>query len=302
MHDLPEEGLHLPQAFLEASVRRMVDDRLNSRYLSLAVSLPAVIAGLHCAVRGPERQRCRVLLAQAYRAADAIADKFGLHDLSARIIGLMGAVALESGDQAVIAASSYVRAETFFATGDWGSGRRMLERAADTVAPRNKLLSAGYGALHMRAAVLAACDGKTDVAAAHIQEAASVARKIPEGMYCGTAFGPDSVRIHHLALAVESGDPAGGLAIAGGWIPPVTMPAERRSHFFVDLARAQVQAGFSEDATESLGIARQIAPEHIRQHPQVRAAVAQLLGRRVSPPGALAELARWARVLPAIAG
>jgi hypothetical protein len=63
-------------------------------------------------------------------------------------------------------------------------------------------LLAMRGALTMRAAVLAARAGMPGEAADRIAEAQATARHVPEGVYHGTAFGPGSVRVHELALAV----------------------------------------------------------------------------------------------------
>jgi hypothetical protein len=124
--------------------------------------LPALIVELHEALRRLEEQGRRQvagMLVQSYRAADAIADKLGLVDLSARIIGMMATMALESGDETLLATTAYVRSELFFASGAHDDGRRMLVRAADRLDPGTGVTaSAAYGSLHMRAAVFAARD------------------------------------------------------------------------------------------------------------------------------------------------
>jgi transcriptional regulator with XRE-family HTH domain len=299
VHDLPDDGPVRPLPELRQAVAQLVGWRLNSNYLDLASKLLVVLPELHRAAHDPAHADVDELLMQAYRCADAIADKLGLHDLSARIIDLMRAAAVRSGDELTVAASSYVRAETFFASGDWATGRRMLEVAASrvgTTAGRGGL--AAYGALHMRAAVLAARADDASAAERHINEAADVARRVPDGVYRGTAFGPASVRIHRLSLALDLRDIAGAIRAGVGWVPPAQIPAERRSHFFVDLARAHVDADSADQAVECLAVARSIAPQHVRHHPDVKAAVAGLLARAPRPDDALLELARWGGVLP----
>jgi hypothetical protein len=145
----------------------------------------------------------------------------------------------------------------------------------------------------MRAAVLAARAGRTATARAHLAEATDAARRAPEGIYRGTAFGPASVRIHGLSLAVDLADVAAALTAGRDWHPPVEVPAERRSHFYVDLARAHVLAGQCEPALGCLDLARRTAPQHIRPHPDVKAAVAQLLATVPHPSSRLVEFARW---------
>jgi transcriptional regulator with XRE-family HTH domain len=296
--DFPEDGPVASMADLREQVEQLVRWRLNSRYTDLAAALPATLVQLHRVRQlssvSPETA---ALLAQAYRAADAIADKFGLYDLSARIIELIRAAAADTGDELAMAAAAYVRAETFFATGAWEAGRRMLERAGTTLPGRDSPAElAVYGSLHMRAAILAARGDDRASARAHLDEADEVAHRVPEGIYRGTAFGPSSVRIHRLSLAVDLADPAGALDAGRDWHPPPDVPAERRSHFYVDLARAHVLADQTEPALECLRDARRIAPEHIRHHPDVKTALAQLLARVPRPSAQLVEFARWSGV------
>lgn len=91
-------------------------------------------------------------------------------------------------------------------------------------------------------------------------------------------FGPDSVRVHEVSVAVGLGDSAlqRALDITAEWAPPRDMTAERRSGFYIDVARAQLWAGRREHAYESLQVARRIAPQHTRSHPWVREDIATL--------------------------
>jgi hypothetical protein len=118
---------------------------------------------------------------------------------------------------------------------------------------------------------------------------------VPEGVYFGTAFGPASVRIHELAVAVELGDSPAAVERAAAWHPPDHLPAERRSHYYIDLARAQLRLGHHQDAYVGLEAARRVAPQHVREHPQVRQTLSALLRTHGAPDDRLLELAAWAR-------
>lgn len=296
-HDLPHDGpiREIPQ--LRDEVAALVRMRLQSRYRRLAIRLPQVLPELHRTLETAVGQRRNIvagLLVQAYRAADAVADKFGYYDLSARIIGLMAVAARESGDELAVAAAAYVRAETFFANRQYEVGRRMLERAAQRLMPEAGIDSAAaYGALHMRAAVLSARAGMPSKAKDHMLEAAHWARGLPDGVYAGTVFGPASVRIHDVALAVDGGDPDSALTIAARWQPQPDLPAERRSHFYIDLARAFAMAESPEQACDALLTARAIAPEHVRDHPQVHETVDGLTRGRLRHDVRVRQLRAW---------
>jgi hypothetical protein len=125
-----------------------------------------------------------------------------------------------------------------------------------------------------------------DKAADHLHEAWSMAKLVDEGIWEGTAFGPASVRIHQVSTAVDLDTPQVALAAAEDWAPPETLPAERRSHFFVDLARAQLAVGRYAEVIGSLQSALEIAPQNVRMHPHVRQTLAALAS--TSPANAAA--------------
>lgn len=57
------------------------------------------------------------------------------------------------------------------------------------------------------------------------------------------------------------------LRVATEWKPPADLPAEHRSGFCIEPARAQDWSGLQADAFESPKVARVAAPEHTREHP-----------------------------------
>jgi hypothetical protein len=72
----------------------------------------------------------------------------------------------------------------------------------------------------------------------------------------------------------------------------VPLPAERSSHHYIDLARAQFVAGKREHALGSLLTADKLAPQHTRNHPMARETVTGLIRVHSRTPGPLRSLAR----------
>jgi len=299
-YDLPDDGPIAPLADFRAATEQVTARRLAAHYTRLAETIPELITELTRAAHsytGHDQESVFGLLALAYRAADALCDKFGYPDLSARTIELMRWAAARSGDPVLAGVAAYVRAETFFSNQRPAAGLRALEAASRPLAsgnPREAL--AIYGSLHMRAGVLAACAGLSEVSASHLAEARDIGRYLPDAAYHGTAFGPSSVRIHELAAAAEMGDGKVVLRNAAGWQPPLTVPAERRSHYFIELARAQLWAGCGDEALASLDAARRIAPQHTRNNPHVHETARTLMRLHRHPGDTLTGFARWAGV------
>jgi transcriptional regulator with XRE-family HTH domain len=299
-YDLPDDGPVRSLDDLRAGTEVVTAHRLASRYTRLSDALPSLLDQLHRAAHvyhGHQRERVFALLVMAYRAADAIADKYGFEDLSARAIELMRQAAAQAGDPLLCGVAAYVRAELFFGRPHAVAGLQALRDAADRVDPGMSCEAmAVYGSLHMRAAVLAASAGVAGQAASHLAEARDSAWRVSEGVYYGTAFGPSSVRIHEVAAAAEQGDAVGVLARADGWRPSLAVPAERRSHYFIELARAQLWAGESNAALASLYEARRIAPQHTQCNPQVRKTLMTLMRLRRRAPDQLLSFAAWVGV------
>ncbi|WP_228973991.1 helix-turn-helix transcriptional regulator [Streptomyces sp. DH12] len=273
--------------------------RLEAQYVRLAQAAPALVAdavaGLHAA-RGAERERAARVLVSAARSGDAVAYKSGAHDLSARLIDVMRWAAAWTNDPLADATTAYVRTETFFSARAYAAGLRALEHALDqtptVVDPRT---AAARGALHMRAAVIAGRAGDADTAATHLGEARKLADGLREGVYGGTAFGPESVRVHRVSVAVSLGGDhaAGALRLADTWRPSESLPAERRSGYYIELARAQMWCARLDQAFTSLQAARHAAPQHTRGHPWARETAATLRRLRRADAEALTSFAEW---------
>ncbi|GAB3010928.1 hypothetical protein GCM10023080_091930 [Streptomyces pseudoechinosporeus] len=208
--------------------------------------------------------------------------------------------ARQADDPLVAATTAYVRTETFFAARAHTAGLPALEDAIDvSPAPVSREATAARGALHMRAAVVAGRAGDADAADIHLDEARRLGDQVPEDEYQGTAFGPDSVRIHEVSVAVSLGGDhvARALSVAEEWAPPEDLPAERRSGFWIELARAQLWAGFRDDSYESLKVARLIAPQHTREHRWAQETTATLRRLKRADAADLTNFAEWMGVV-----
>jgi transcriptional regulator with XRE-family HTH domain len=298
-YDVPDDGPVRDLDELRRDVAAAEEWRLAAQYVRLAEVAPELLGELARALhQSPAGTRPAVaaLLVSAYRSADAVAYKAGHRDLSARLVDIMRWAAPQAEDPLLTATAAYVRTEVFFAARAHDAGLRALEVAVDAAPPpTSRAAAAARGALHMRAAVIAGRAGLADRADEHLAEARALADRTPEGVYSGTAFGPDSVRVHELSYAVSLGDTGvqRALDIAREWAPPRALPPERRSGFYIELARAQTWGGRRADAFESLMVARRLAPQHTREHGWARETVGTLLRLSRSDDGRLPAFAEW---------
>ncbi|MFK0151138.1 helix-turn-helix domain-containing protein [Streptomyces sp. NPDC090493] len=298
-YDVPDDGPVRPVRELHAATAETVRWRLAAQYTRIVRRVPDLLCELARAyyqAAPHERPQPAALLVSAYRSADAVAYKYGARDLSARLVELMRWAVAQVDDPLLASSVAYVRTETFFAARAHAPGLRALELALDAMpAPDTPLQAAVRGALHMRAAVIAGRGLDASAAWAHLSDARTLADRVPEGVFYGTAFGPDSVRIHEVSLAVSLGDNHVGRALDIGrsWEPPECLPAERRSGFYIELARAQLWSGRADHAFESLKTARRIAPQHTREHPWVREDAATLRRLKRADSESLTNFAEW---------
>ncbi|GAB2800262.1 helix-turn-helix domain-containing protein [Streptomyces daliensis] len=298
-YDNPEDGPVRPLHELSTTVSELVNWRVSAQYLRIARRAPELLMelsrALHAAAAG-ERVETTRLLVTAYRAADAVAYKYGHQDLSARLVELMRWAAPAAEDPLLDAAVAYVRTEVYFVARAHEAGLRALEAALDA-APHGEEVPerAARGALHMRAAVIAGRAGRAERATHHLDEARRLGDAVPEGVYQGTAVGPSSVRVHEVSVAVGLGGDhlQRALDIAHEWTPPKDLPAERRSAFYIEVARAQMWEGRPDDAFESLKVARRYAPQHAREHPWVREDIARLRRIKRADREDLSNYAAW---------
>lgn len=299
VYDVPLDQPSRPFTELKVDVREAMDWRLGAQYARIVTHIPSLLDEILRTLQhstGAQRLEAAQLLASAARTADAVAYKYGHHDLSARLVELMRWAAQQTEDPLAEAAAAYVRTETFFAARAHLAGLRALEVAIDaSPSPRDREAIAARGALHMRAAVIAGRAADAGAADIHLSEARQLGDQIPEGEYGGTAFGPDSVRAHEVSVAVSLGSDhvSRALSVAEEWTPPSDLAAERQSGFWIELARAQLWAGLADDSFESLKVARLIAPQHTREHPWARDTAATLRRLKRADAESLTAFAEW---------
>jgi transcriptional regulator with XRE-family HTH domain len=294
-YDLPPEGVP-PRAVRElaADVAHLSDLGRAANYSRIGQILPDLLESLSVAAHSVpkhERRYVMALLAEAYSGATAIAALLGFLDLRDRAVDRIERASQESGDRLRVARVQWQRGQSMLHHGAYDEGLRLMDRTRREVgedehadAPTMSLL----GSTHLRSAVLAAraggqahADGDdlgkeayAQRAWAHIDAAAEVADHLGgDRDDYGLAFGPSNVQQHGVAVAVELEEGAEAVRRARQARIARTVPAVRRGHHYIDLARGYLMAGDHGGALRCLRTARRIAPQQTRHHPLVRETV-----------------------------
>lgn len=144
-----------------------------------------------------------------------------------------------------------------------------------------------YGSAHLRSAILSARAARTSGAGyaqdawAHVEAARRVAERMGgDRNDYGLAFGPSNVAQHEVAVAVEMEDGEGAVARSHQVRLGPAVPAVRRGHHYIDLARGYAMAGDYAGSLRCLQEARRITPQQTRHHPMVRETVLTIAAAR----------------------
>ncbi len=285
----PLESLH----GLVAQVGRW---RRDTQYRKIVGVLPDLVDRL--LISGHEAgEPAYALLTDAYRAANTVAHKLGYSDLSLTATERMEWAATRSGDPLLLATTHYVKAATLARVGATQQALRLLTRAMADMEPlveEDETAAAVYSILHMRAGTIAAAAGDADTSRAHLAEAELLARGFGDRVVYGSPVGPANVRLYQLCAEVDLGEPGRAIEIAKGTQLPKGMAVERKAYFWLDAARAYLQAGKLDEAMDALHESRVASPEHFSSSPAAKSIIGTVAQRQRRASDRLQHLAHQA--------
>ncbi|KRV47699.1 DNA-binding protein [Wenjunlia vitaminophila] len=261
-----------------------------------AAALPGLIAEITTAACRTPCTEVWQALGSAYRTAHDVAVKLGFYDLSTIALDRMGWAAERASDPLLAAVRQYMRALVYFREGEHTVGLRLVALGHDMVrqAEVTRASLAVAGQLHLGATVIAARARRADDVRTHLREATGHARRTGEAMHVHwLSFGPTNVAVHEVSAAVEMHQYGQALGKAARIALPHGWPMSRRSHFYIDRARSEMETGHTESALGSLVTARRLAPQQTRYHPGARETIKALLHMQRRTPDTLNHMADW---------
>jgi hypothetical protein len=231
------------------------------------------------------------LLAEAYSGASAIANLLGYLDLRGQVVDRIRWASELSGDPLRMQRVRWQRTASLMAVGAYAQAQTLMEQVrsdlGDDLSVMDGPALSVYGSAHLRSAILAARAARTR-GPGHAQEAwahVDAARLVADRMGAdrndyGLAFGPSNVAQHEVAVAVELEDGEEAVRRSRRIRLAPSVPAVRRGHHYIDLARGYVMAGDQAGGLRCLEQARRIAPQQTRHHPMVRETVLAIAAAR----------------------
>lgn len=284
---------------LRAAVAEIKEFDRRTKHAEVVQALPDVLRHLHRAIvdlSSDERPGAHEALASAYSYGVVALYRLGHLDLSHLADERARAAAVHGDDPLRAAVAEWNHALILMFDGAYPAGLRSVERAGAIVdlAPATLGALAVRGALHLRAAIIAARATNSDLAADHLMAARSLAANgQEEANFYGTKFGPPNVNIHDVAVPVELADGTTAVTQAAKVTLPSTTAPSRVGHYWIDLSRAWLLHGDRPQALRSLEHARRIAPQLTRYHPQVHETVHALAIQDARSTGSLRNFAAW---------
>lgn len=248
----------------------------DSRYSRAARLLPKTIISARAAVQalGDKTDTCagglaRTQLAMAYQGAAMVLTKLGQRDLAWLAADRGLTTAFGAHNEVVLGSLYRSVAHCLLATGQHEAALATIDSAATHLRPRAQTgpdhLSI-YGTLFLVGAMAAARAHDRREAAGYLAHAQVAADRLGyDGNRMWTAFGPTTVRMHHVSAALELGDVETAIA-KGERIDTSSLPIERRVRHKLDLARAQHARGRRDTAEVLLLDADELAPEQVTNH------------------------------------
>ncbi len=244
-------------------------------YIQLGKHLPGLIEELSAVYHDSTdvaRKTAAELLMHAFIAAKSMAYRLGYVDLVTVAVERATWAARETDNPELLAFIAEERCQIFFASGAYDAGLKFIDRAYREYEPIINERESGLaiaGSMHWRTAIMAARNPKRRKDTwDFLAQAREVGERIgADTNHYGLIFGPTNVKIHEVAAALELEDADEAIRRNEGFHPPASLPVERSSHHYIDVARAQLTAGRRDHALSSLVKADRLAPQHTRNHP-----------------------------------
>ncbi|WP_328521135.1 helix-turn-helix domain-containing protein [Kribbella sp. NBC_00359] len=261
---------------------------LSSNLTAVAQHLPKLIDDAQIAVEiastGPEQLAARRSLVMTYRLASSMLLKFDANHIAWLAADRAMQAALPTDDTVALARATRSVARAMTSAGQESDAIAALANMAGRMRPDlqqsdGELLPL-FGMLFLAASIAAArIDDHAVALMMHDEADAVVARLGDEHRTHDTVFGPANVAAHRVAALTRLREGGRALEYVANIDPTimVSLPAERRANYLLDLTTSYTYTGRYEEAVRSLNEAERLAPQEVRCRPLAHALLRALL-------------------------
>lgn len=273
------------------------------RYDELLPLLPSLLTELevHAAGRDGGARAAALRLLVQVTGTTVIALRYAEQTDLAFVAAELGRAAAAASGDAVLGGAALFCAAHARLSATRPRPLMMSVRAAGELEPlagAGRMAREVYGMTLLSAGLACAVDGDHPGAAGFGAEAAAVAGPLGDQPDAWELFGPSNVAVWRAGFAVEAGDGAAALDLAGAVNARALASANRRAALQLEAARALVQLGKPGEAVTRLRKAERLSAPQVHGSPMVREMVRHILDTSGGPE--LRGLARrvGAAVLP----
>ncbi|MEV5409492.1 helix-turn-helix domain-containing protein [Thermopolyspora sp. NPDC052614] len=268
------------------------------RYDGIAPLLPSLIRSAQFHVSrlddGNDGSEALRLRADAFSVAGRWLIQVGAHDLALTALQQSLRDALRIDNVPLAAAAIALQGWAMIRQGRFGEVEQLCVNAAQEIEPRMSQASAeelaAWGWLLIRAAGAAARNNRTPDAEEYLSLAQTAAARLGvEHMNLSgyRAFGPVSVGLMRVEVAMVSGEPGQALAAMDDIDPAAGRPhSSTWNRGQIERARALVDVGDADQATEVLQGLKAKSPEWLRYQQRARDVAERILQARTRVPSA----------------
>ncbi|WP_067467745.1 helix-turn-helix domain-containing protein [Nocardia amamiensis] len=284
-------------ADLDAINRLYRNDKGRIALARLPILIRQLYGALHAATGDADRGRVFSLLAHAYIQSERLTHRFGFMTLTLPSLDGLEWAAAQADDPLYAVQAKPRRAKVLMYYGSNDVGLQLVEGALDQIGGDDPASSEVLGFSHLSGAIISARDRRLDIARDHISEARKLARHISgECDSYGTLFSQANTEIHSCAVELEAGDPGKAAREGSALKLPDDVAPPRAGHHWQDTARAWLLAGRTDNALKALNVARRVAPQQTKLHPNVRETLYGIAAAERRRSDSLGAFARWVGV------
>lgn len=278
-------GEVLPVEALAARVADLLDAQRNCRYVEVGHALPGLVRDLHTTLDAhrDERGVLRLLALTHVQGTQAWLTDIGASiDLAWQAASLARQAAQRLDDDPVTqGVSAFGTAFGLLGAGAFELAANALEVPGLGTATSEATQVSGM--LALTSSLVAAATGDRARRAAALDHAAELAARTGDGDALWFGFGPSNVGVWRMSVALEAGEHAEAVKVAGT-VDPAALPSPtRRAAYWREYGRALARIPRRhDDAVAVLRRAEKISPTRIHRHPFMRSVIAELLARAKS--------------------